>query len=202
MKQMLAVMVLMVVVLAAFGCSTTTTQFGMSSGMGGGQRMAVYADPSRRVDPSQTAYKGASGHAAALALGDITDTEARQDAKEAMIAISENSSFWNRGGRGLNSVGASGQVPTLAGTSGAFGRMYNPFEHPITVLIRGLGSPYTFGPGEEQEFSIPFGRYDVVVYNTETGQLMGHNKLDTSYRRKVGDKIYDFNMRVDAEGVR
>lgn len=180
------------------GCSTTMTPFGTSSVLGIGG-MAKYADPSQKVDPSQTAYKGAEGHAAALALGDIENPEARADAKEAMIAVSENTSIWGRGSRGMGTVGINGQLPIIAGSNGAFGRMYNPFEYPITVLVRGLGSPYTFGPGEEQELLVPPGKYDVVVYNAETRQLMGHNELNTAYRRKVGDKVYDFNIRLDAE---
>lgn len=179
------------------GCATTITPSGMQSGLWTGNKVPMY-NPSQKVDPSQTANKGSDGHAAALALGDIQNPEARADAKEAMIAISENNGFWSRGMRG---VSHNGQPPALAGTGGGFGRLYNPFEYPITVMIRGLGSPYTFGPGEEQELLVPHGKYDVIVYNTDSGQLIGHDTLDTSRRMKVGDKIYDFNIRLDGEDI-
>ncbi|MDO8669470.1 MAG: hypothetical protein Q7K65_04210 [Candidatus Buchananbacteria bacterium] len=193
----------MLFVILFCGCSTTSSPFGLYSGLGiGGGKMATYADPRLKVDPSQVAYKSSDGYAAALALGDISDPEARADAKDAMIAISDNSSIWNRGSRNFGATrGVSDQAPALAGFDGGFGRIYNPFEYPVTVLIRGLGSPYTFGPGEEQELAVPYGRYDVVVYNAETGQLIGHERLDTSRRMKTGDHVYDFNIRLDGTDI-
>jgi len=194
---------LVVVAVLLAGCATTITPNGLQSGIWTGNKVPMY-NPSQRVDPSQTAYKGVEGHAAALALGDIDNPEARTDAKEAMIAISENASFWGRGSRGIggfSTTNINGRAPVIAGTSGAYGRMYNPFEYPITVVIRGLGSPYTFGPGEEQELLLPHGKYDVVVYNTESRQLMGHNHFGTLFERKYADKVYNFNVRLDAESA-
>lgn len=187
------------------GCSTIDTQFARYSGLGlGAGQLGELSDPTLKVDPSQTAYKGAEGHAAALALGDIVDPLARADAKEAMIAVSENDNIWNRGIRGSNSgnigtVDERGRSPVIAGTSGAYGRMYNPYEYRITVVIVGLGSPYTFGPGEVQELLIPHGEYDAVVYNTTSHQLMGHNHFGTSTQKKWADKIYNFIVRLDAQ---
>lgn len=195
----LVILVVMVCLLA--GCATTVTPFGTTSGLGiGGGEMAKYADPTKKVDPSQTAYKGADSHAAALALGDIQDPAARADAKEALIAVSENTGWGGTFGRGRGV--RSGVAPTIAGTNGGYGRLYNPFEYPIMVQIRGLGSPYTFGPGEEQELLVPYGKYDIVVYNAESGQLIGHDQIDTSHQTKVGDKVYDFNVRLDGTDIR
>lgn len=197
MKKCTWSLIMVFLMIFVSSCATTITPSGIQSGLWTGNKVPIY-DPSQKVDPSQTANKSADGHAAALALGDIQDTAARADAKEAMIAISDNNGLW---GRSMRSIGYNGQPPALAGTSGGFGRLYNPFEYPITVLIRGLGSPYTFGPGEEQELLVPYGKYDVIVYNTESGQLIGHDTLDTSRRMKVGDKIYDFNIRLDGEDI-
>ncbi|NCN07788.1 hypothetical protein GW933_03830 [Candidatus Falkowbacteria bacterium] len=193
----LLILVVIFEIMLISGCATTMTPVGIQSGLWTGNKVPMY-DPSQKVDPSQTANKGADGHAAALALGDIQNPEARTDAKEAMIAISENNSFW---GRGSGAIGIGGQVPALAGQNGGFGRLYNPFEYPIRVIIRGLGSAYTFGPGEEQELLVPQGKYDVIVYNAESGQLIGHDTLDTSRRMKTGDKIYDFNIRLDGVDI-
>ncbi len=203
--NILVFLVAIIFVFLIAGCSTIDTQFGRYSGLGiGSGQIGQNANPTLKVDPSQTAYKGAEGHAAALALGDIADPVARADAKEAMIAVSENDNIWNRGVRGSNSgnIGAvdeRGRSAVIAGISGAYGRMYNPFEYPITVVIVGLGSPYTFGPGEVQELLIPHGDYDAVVYNTSLHQMMGHNHFDTSTQKKWDDKIYNFIVRLDAQ---
>lgn len=197
--------VLVLVGLLATGCMTIDTPHGSQKSYGwSSNQMAKHADPTQKIDPSQTAWKGYDGHAAALALGDIKDPAARADAKEAMIAVSENSNMniWGYSKSGSNKVigvMADGRPPTVLGSSGAFGAMYNPNKFPIIVQIRGLGSPYTFRPGETVKLIVPHGKYQIWVYNAETKNLLGTNdKLDTKWgRHRRGDKTYDFIVRLD-----
>jgi len=188
-KVMIALVSLLLV-----GCATTVTPNGTQIGIWTGNKMKKY-DPNIKVDSSQIANSGAYSHAVALALADIKDPEARADAKEAMIAISGNNpaNIW-RNGTGIN----SNRPPAVLGVRGAFGRMYNPNKFPVRVAIRGLGSPYVFGPGEQLELVVPYGQYEVWTYNAETGSFLGKDKLDTSRRRfRVGDVTYDFQVSLD-----
>ena len=207
MKTMNLIAVLLIGILIV-GCSTTSTQRGQRSGLIGfsGKRLITYTDPSQPVDPGQTGLEGINGQSGPITLGTIADSEARKDSLEAIKTISENESvgIWGRGARGLGGRGINpnnNRAPAIEGVNGGFGRMENPFTYPIKVYVRGLGSPYVFRPGEVLELIVPHGRYEVVIYNGETGQLIGAEKLDTSYRTKQGDKEYDFNIRLDGNDL-
>lgn len=210
MKVMNCLAVLLIVVLMV-GCSTTSSNFASMSGFGfGGKRVIEQADPSRPVDPGQTGLAGINGqsgpYAAAVTLGTISNPEARKDSLEAIKTISENESIgiWGRGARvrgGQGLIGQNNRAPAIEGVNVGFGRMENPFPYPIKVYIRGLGSPHLFRPGEVLELHVPHGRYELVIYNAETGQLIGAEKLDTSYRSKLGDKSYDFNIWLDGNDL-
>lgn len=177
----------MLFVVLGLGCATIQTPVGARSGIGTGKQMMEYTDPSRPVDPSQVAMRGVTGiygdMAAALAIGSIQDPNAREAAKQTVIAVSENRNPWGGG------------YSSQAGLSGDKGRIKNPNRFPIVVVIGNVGQwPIPAGQCIEVPASGMRGNYYADAYKAGQSISFRSRTIHVGKARQSGDEVYSFNI--------
>jgi hypothetical protein len=159
---------LVLVVFVATGCATYTP-YGSVSGVGS-QKMIAYADPTLPVNSGVVATHGINGpsgpYAAAVALGSISDGQARRDAKEALVAVAENSYGYGGYSRGAARGGLQ---------SGAVANSYN---FTIEVSVDG-GGTVPIAPKSFARFNLLPGRHTMVYYVPDS-----NNPENVSQRQK------------------
>ncbi|HNW09119.1 MAG TPA: hypothetical protein PK619_02395 [bacterium] len=190
MRKMFLAMCLLAVV-AAFGCSTTSTPFASHGELlqFSGREALKKVDPTAKIDPSQTAMVGINGpagpYAAAIGAGSISDSKARTETLEAIKTISDNESYGGWGRRGSYGGWSTIDKPQ-------HGTIVNRSSHTRVILFRSAYNgkvilPRTEVPAKSylDKIALLPGEYQVEVFSII-------NPADTDLRR-IGSAGFSIN---------
>ncbi len=187
-------------ILVGVGCSSLTTTGGYFHGRGGREGLE-YLDPGKPIPTSQVALRAVGGgyygdYGAALALGDISDSDAREDAAAAIKDISRSRTF-NYGGRCQVGPGSFGQAVIL---------MENPREVSLKPRILGFRElNVIIPPKSSREVYLPWEQsYKVKIYHGATGRFLDEETFKTgnkAIKKKINGEERYYDAIVSLDGI-